>query len=146
MSSDLKQSRRASYTAAELLKAQQKQYAPPPGSRNATIISKTDLLLSLPPPVLHLAAKSRIFISFCLFLTRLFYWNHPNPYAPWLLLGSWLLISQAGDVILWTLPIIIILAAIVIRLKQTSRRSNKNITTNNNKSNDNNSSTPSIKK
>lgn len=59
--------------------------------------SPTDVLLTLPPPVLRLLVVSAPFISFLTTTTQLLTWTHPNRYAPFFLPVLWTALCLGGE-------------------------------------------------
>lgn len=78
-----------------------------PSSTSATALaslganaSPTDVLLTLPPPVLRLLVVSSPFISFLTTISRLLTWTHPNKYAPFFLPVLWTVACMGGEYLL----------------------------------------------
>jgi hypothetical protein len=62
--------------------------------------SPTDVLLTLPPPILRLLVVSQPFISFLTTLSQLLTWTHPNRFAPFFLPVLWTISCMGGEYIL----------------------------------------------
>lgn len=59
--------------------------------------SPTDVLLTLPPPVLRLLVVSAPFVQFLTTITQLLTWTHPNRFAPFFLPLFWILVTLGGE-------------------------------------------------
>jgi len=57
----------------------------------------TDVLLTLPPPILRLLVVSAPFVRYLTTLSQLVTWTHPNRYAPFLLLFAWTALCLGGE-------------------------------------------------
>jgi hypothetical protein len=62
--------------------------------------SPTDVLLTLPPPILRLLVVSSPFISFLTTISQLLTWTHPNRYAPFFLPVLWIVACMGGEYLL----------------------------------------------
>ena len=62
--------------------------------------SQTDLLLSLPPPLLRLLVVSAPFVDALTLLSQLLTWTHPNRFVPFLLPIAWVGITLGGEAVL----------------------------------------------
>lgn len=78
-----------------------------PSSTSATALaslganaSPTDVLLTLPPPILRLLVVSSPFISFLTTISQLLTWTHPNRYAPFFLPVLWTVACMGGEYLL----------------------------------------------
>lgn len=78
-----------------------------PSSTSATALaslganaSPTDVLLTLPPPILRLLVVSSPFISFLTTISQLLTWTHPNRFAPFFLPVLWIVACMGGEYLL----------------------------------------------
>lgn len=62
-----------------------------------TASAPTDVLLTLPPPLLRLLVVSAPFVQSLTTLSQLVTWTHPNHYAPFLLLCAWTALCLGGE-------------------------------------------------
>lgn len=60
--------------------------------------SPTDVLLTLPPPVLRLLVTSAPFIQSLTTIAQLLTWTHPNKFAPFLLPIAWTALCLGGEI------------------------------------------------
>lgn len=65
-----------------------------------TASSPTDVLLTLPPPILRLLVVSAPFIDVLAHFVQLLTWTHPNRFAPFLLPIAWITITLGGHALI----------------------------------------------
>lgn len=70
------------------------------GAGSASASAPTDVLLTLPPPLLRLLVISAPFVRTLTTLSQLLTWTHPNRYAPFLLLFGWTATCLGGELVL----------------------------------------------